>query len=84
MVLKERKEYLFHIMVLKGKFLYVVWMSICTWMVTLGCKQFSGCLTQNVSNSGMIYQFVWVTGLCNWHELLLFHTIRHKSFNSVS
>ena len=29
MVLKERKQYMFHIMVLKGRFLNEIWTSIC-------------------------------------------------------
>ena len=47
----------FHIMVLKGMFLYVIKTYISTSMVILRCKQFLDWLTQNVSNSEMGYQF---------------------------
>ena len=49
---------MFHVMVLKGKFLYVIRACVSIEVVILRCKQFSNCLKKYVNKSGMVYWLV--------------------------
>ena len=56
------------ILALKGMFLYVIIACISIRVVTMTCKQFCDCLTQNINESGMDYLLSCVTCVENWHE----------------
>ena len=50
----ERKKYQYFISWSWGSFLYVIWTSVCRWIVTLGCKLLSNWLAKSVNNSKML------------------------------
>ena len=65
----KKENFVFHIMVLKGRTLYVIWTCISRKMVILTVKQFTNCLIEigmiipfpnNTSMSKIIYICIWL------------------------
>ena len=61
MILKERKQYIFNIMVITDHFLYVISICISTWVVTLRFELFSGWHKMSILRNGL---FVVTCDVC--------------------